>query len=326
MSRYYDLTITTLPAPGAPVRVVKQWTSHPNGKFDPCALNIEFDIPVTGYDTPTGGQTITIEGISLSDLQQAKEFTNLNFVLKAGMKKGLPLANPKQAGVIVEGFIYQSFGKWVGTEMSLTFVINASSYNIDFPGNFVLNWAAGSSLSNAIEQTIKTVYPTVPINMNISSDLVLPNDEVGFYSSLNGLAQTIAGITAAQGHQVYITFQNGAINVFDDTYTPAPVEIQFVDLIGQPAWVQIENMQFTVVMRSDIQVGSFIKMPKGMKSGPGSTTTAGASLPSSLRYKTAFQGLFYVSDIRQLGNFRSADGSSWVTVLNCYVAGAAINE
>jgi hypothetical protein len=316
MSRYYDLVLTNS---ASPAQVIEEWASHPKGVFDPGALNIQFDILITPYDTPSGGQTITVEGISLSDLQQGTEYAGLNFSLKAGMAKGLPLANPTQAGLIAYGFIFQSFAKWVGTEMNLNFVVYPGAYTINQPGNLVLNWTAGTPLSSAIRQTLSTAYPGIPININISPNLVLDYDQVGYYANLNNLAQTVSSISQGLGHQVYITFQNGALNVFDDTYKPTPIQIQFTDLIGQPMWIQSQIMQVALVMRADIQVGSYITMPKGFQNLPNFINTAGASLPSSFKYKSAFQGNFQVVEMRQLGDYRAADGQQWVTIINCAV-------
>jgi len=320
--RYYDLSVYSIPTDTAPARLIKRWTSYPDGVYDPGALNIQFDMSIVPYDTPTGGQTIVLEGVSLADLQQATEYTNYQIVLKAGMAQGLPLANPKQAGTIAQGFIFQSYPNWEGTEMSLSFVIYPSPYTITEPGNITLNWAAGTPLSGALEQSLKTAFPNTPISINISSNLVSSNNEQGYFASLNDLASVLSGITQSLGHQVYITFQNGSIIVFDDTYAPPPLELSFTDLVGQPAWVDVNIMQVKLVMRADIQVGALIKMPKGLKQGPGSVIISGNSLPSSLKYKSAFQGIFQVIELRQIGNSRAADGTQWVSIINCAVTGS----
>lgn len=315
--RYYELTLTTPSTDPNPGRVVKQWSSHPGGVFDPAAQNIEFDMLIAPYNTPIGGATIIIEGISLNDLQQAQQFTGLNLVLKAGMQTGLPLANPNQAGVIAAGFIFQSFGNWEGTEMTLAFVVYPNQYYMDTPGNVVLNWKANSSLSEALKSTINTAFPGVKTNINISPDLKLSHDEVGNWSSLTGLAQSLGPITQAQGHQVFIVMQNGVIEIFDDTYKPNPIQLQFTDLVGQPTWINVDIMQIKMVMRADITVGAYILMPQGLQSAPGIVLTQGQSLPSTQKYKSSFQGQFYVTEMRQIGNYRSPDGASWITVMNC---------
>lgn len=312
--RYYDLLLTT--SAGA---LVKRWTSHPAGKFDSASQNIEFDMLVTPFTTPSGNSTIIIEGVSLSDLQQDKQFTGLNLELKAGMGKGLPLSNPLQAGTIATGQVWQSFGNWQGTEMALSLIVTPSEIYIDSPGNVVLNWRKGTKLSTALAQTFATAYPNTKLVMNISDTLVANQDVIGMYASVTDLAKPILDVTEHMGHSVFITYHAGSFLVFDDTYQAAPIEIQFVDLVGQPSWIDVNIMQVKLIMRSDIAVGSRITMPKGFQNAPGLILTTGTSLPSSVKYKSAFQGQFQVIEARQVGNFRTPDGASWVTILNCAV-------
>lgn len=336
--RYYDLQILTAvadnssptdtpanPAGGPLVigietpknsRIVKEWTTHPNGKYDAGAQNIMFDMLITPYSTPTGGQTVTIEGVSLNDLQNSVEFTGLQLQLSAGMKKGLPLANPAQSGLIAVGNIFQSFGNWEGTEMTLDFVVYPSSLE----NNLNFYWEAGTPLLNALQSTLNTAFPSIKTNINISGNLIQPHDEYGAYTSLDSFAQMIAEITGAMGHEVFITLQNGVINVFDDTYHPPPIQLDFKDLIGQPTWIDVNIMQVKMVLRADISVGAQILMPIGLQSVPGQVTTLAPALPSGLKYKSSFQGKFTVIEMRHIGNLRSSDGAQWATIINCAVS------
>jgi hypothetical protein len=72
-------------------------------------------------------------------------------------------------------------------------------------------------------------------------------------------------------------------------------------------------------MRADIQVGSHILMPQGAGlGGPGSVTISSAAVnPGLLNLKTAFQGEFTVTAIRQVGNFRDTGPTAWVTMFQC---------
>lgn len=330
--RYYDLTVTPYDkATGLPGSTpFRRWTSHQGAKFDPAALNIEFDIPVVPFATPTGGQTITIEGISLQDLQQATQFGSLvdnagavtqpgmYFSLKAGMTNGLPLANPKQAGLICAGQIFQSFGNWEGTNMSLSFVIFPGVYSLAYPGNFVLNWKKGITLAAALQNCLETAFPSIPVKVTIGANLVNNFDSIHFTATLEGLAKWVGDWTKAKyNDEVHITVQAGTILVYDSTYTPTPIEIQFADLIGQPVWVKPNQMQIKLVMRGDLQLGSLIKMPQGFQDFPGLVTTYAGSLPSSLKYASAFKGNFVINQMRHIGNSRTPDGQAWVTVINC---------
>ncbi|WP_261524796.1 hypothetical protein [Burkholderia multivorans] len=318
--RYYDITIT----PEGGTKPFRRWTSHPNGKFDPGALNIEFDIPVATYGTPLGGQSLLIEGVPLEDLLQAQQFAGMNLTMKGGMQAGLPLANPKQAGLIAAGQVWQSFGNWEGTEMTLDFVLNPALYTLDEPGNIVLNWTAGMTLAQALKQTLSVAYPTMPALINISDKLVQTHDEVHRCSTLEQLAQLLVEVT--QGNflgsdyaGVQITIQAGQIVVYDSTYKPNTVQLAFTDFVGQPTWIAPNVMQVKLVMRADIQLGSELLMPQGLQNTPGIVLTSSSSLPSSLKYKSAFQGKFSVIELRHIGNFRALDGASWATIANCAV-------
>ncbi|HDR9834288.1 TPA: hypothetical protein QDC51_001042 [Burkholderia multivorans] len=244
--------------------------------------------------------------------------------MKGGMQAGLPLANPKQAGLIAAGQIWQSFGNWEGTEMTLDFVLNPALYTLDEPGNIVLNWTAGMTLAQALKQTLSVAYPTMPALINISDKLVQTHDEVHRCSTLEQLAQLLIEVT--QGNflgsdyaGVQVTIQAGQIVVYDSTYKPNTVQLAFTDFVGQPTWIALNVMQVKLVMRADIQLGSELLMPQGLQNTPGIVLTSSSSLPSSLKYKSAFQGKFSVIELRHIGNFRALDGASWATIANCAV-------
>lgn len=317
--RYYDISIT----PQGGTTPMFAWGSHPNGNYDPGALNVDFDMPVLPYGVPSGGQTITLEGVSLEAIGQAQKFAGANLVMRGGMQSGLPLANPTQAGVLVAGQIFQSFGNWEGTEMTLDFVILPSVYTMQNPGNITLNWTAGQSLAAALQACLSVAYPNMPISINIGSNLVLDRDVHAFFSTLDGLAQKVAELTNAYfgGQIVTITIQAGKIVVYDRTYQPAPIQINFTDLIGQPTWIEPNVMQMKTVMRADLQVGAMISMPKGYQNVPGFVSTSAYSLPSSLKYQSSFQNNFQIIQLRHIGNFRSSDASNWATVFNCVMSG-----
>jgi hypothetical protein len=310
----------------------RTWTSFPNGVFDPGALNVEFDLTVAPYGTPVGGQSITIEGISISDLMQPQQFApqmvngalqpGMTLTLKGGMGKGLPLANPAQQGVLLKGTVWQAFGNWEGTEMTLDLVINPGGYDSDNPGNFVLNWQAGQPLSTALQNCLSVAYPSTPLTVNISPQLVQSATETHYCGTLEELAQYVQGVTNGQflGSNysgVQISMQGGALSVFDSTWTPPAVQLNFNDLVGQPTWIDVNTLQVKLVMRGDLQIGTAVKMPTGLSGQAGQVQTSGNSLPSSLNYQTTFSGSFQIIEQRHIGNFRSASGADWVTIINC---------
>ncbi|MDE3023863.1 MAG: hypothetical protein KGI54_18760, partial [Pseudomonadota bacterium] len=120
---------------------------------------------------------------------------------------------------------------------------------------------------------------------------------------------------------VLITVNQGTLTAYDYSTIPNPVQLSFSDMVGQPTWIGNDIMQVKVVMRADINVGRLIEMPKGLQGTPGIVLTSEASSPSFYKYKSLFQGKFYVQSMRHIGNFRSSDGASWVTVMNCVPLG-----
>lgn len=314
MSRYYELTVT----PQGSTVPIRTWTSHPAGIYDPAALLIEYDALVGPYGTPTGASTITLHGIALQDLTQPQQFAGMNIELKAGMRAGLPLVNPSQAGTILKGQIFQCFGNWEGVDQTLDFVVIASGYTIDNPGNFVLNWRAGTQLSTALQQTFAITYPGMQVVMNINSDLVQNYDEIHVCGTLDQLAQVVGDITEGVfDSRVTIGIQGGKIVVYDSSYVPAPIQLVFTDFVGQPTWIAVNTIQLKMVARADLQMGGMVRMPKGLQNTPGLVTTTQNAYPSTVKYQTAFQNNFIVHELRQIGNFRSPDAAQWVTIANC---------
>ena len=312
--RYYELTLTTKGS----TTPFRQLSSHPNGIRDPGALNIEFDMPLLSFDAFVNALSLTVEGIPLQDLNQAQQLAGMTLSLKAGMMAGLPLANPAQAGLIVVGEVFQSFGNWEGTEQTLELVLLPSTFTIDNPGNIVLDWQEGEVLATALTRTLSIAFPGMPISMNISSDILNGYHNPSHYATLEQLGKYIGDFTEKNfKSRVRITIQAGKIVVFDDTFQPAVVQLNFNDFIGQPTWIDVNTIQIKTVMRADLMIGSIVKMPEGLQNAPGIIGTTGASLPSSIKYQSTFKNTFQVKELRHIGNFRSSDAANWCTVFNC---------
>jgi hypothetical protein len=314
MSRFYSITITPQGA-STPLRT---WTSHPGNIYDPAALQVEWDALVGPYGTPTGASTITIRGVPLQDLTQPQQFAGMTLELQAGMRAGLPLVNPAQAGTILKGNIFQAFGNWEGVDQRLDFVVIPGNYTIANPGNFLLDWVAGMQLSDALKQTFSVAYPGMPVDMNISPDLTQDRDDVHVCGTLDQLAQTVGDITEGIfDNRVTIGIQAGRIVVFDQTYKSSPIQLAFTDFVGQPTWIGVNTIQVKMVARADLRMGGIVRMPQGLQNLPGFVSTTASAYPSSIKYQTTFQNNFIVQELRQVGNFRAADATQWVTIVNC---------
>ena len=180
MSRYYDIQLSS-PNTGA---LLKRYSSFTNAKSDPGALKVEMDVMVAAVDEPFGTSYVRVWGVGIKDISQASNLNNANISVSAGMQKGLPLANPQQAGPIVTGSVAQAFGNWQDTNMTLDLQIRVGSYNPSpNPPNLVFNWLKGQPLSTAILNTLQTAYPGAKVNINISPKLANTETQVGFYGS-----------------------------------------------------------------------------------------------------------------------------------------------
>jgi hypothetical protein len=290
--------------------VVQSWSSSPTG------LNVEFDFFSYNSREGTGQSTLTIEGIALQDLLQAPKYYLQNVTINAGFSgQGLPLEKPAQAGTIWQGFVNQSFGNWVGTEMTLDFVMNAGSLRM---GHFLLLWKQGSSFQDAMQAMLSIAFPGRQVVFNLGGTYALSHDVMHAVSGFTNMARFVHSITQhiQQPGVDMVIRADGSILVYDNIKPPAPKQIAFNELIGQPTWVDRNTMQFVCPMRADIQVGAVVQMPAGI-GAPGTVGTTAASLGGGpLKYQTTFQGSFNVTSVRYVGNFRGTDPNAWVTVFS----------
>lgn len=308
--RYYRIELTN-PTSGA---ALKTYTSFVNNQTLPGALDIELDIPVVPFALPDGEGYIKIWGVSLAEISQASDLNGAAIKVYAGMQAGLPLANPKQAGLIAQGYVLQAFGNWINTEMSLDFILTASPTKVT-PVNIVFDWKKGTPLSTAITNTLSTAYPdfSTPV-VSINPNLVLKNDEPGAYQNLVQLAKYIkqksASIVGGDYPGVDIRLTEKTFYVYDGTTEKKPTQIAFRDIIGQPTWIGPTSVQVKCVMRADIQVLDYIKFPAAQ------VTATQQPLAQLVNQKLTFQGTFRVTKTRHVGHARQADAASWVTVID----------
>ncbi|MEG0234066.1 MAG: hypothetical protein RR680_18970 [Hafnia sp.] len=344
--RYYDIQILTPPDnKGNPEKLFRRYSSLKNGVFNPGNLMIEFDIQRFGESTPKGESCITIWGISPQDMQQARQdMFGMKIKMWVGMSKGLPLAKPAQQGLILEGTIWQVLGNWQGTELRMDLIVTASAVSDVIPAplapiNLTLPWNKGVKLSVALTQCFQNMGGEYRFSISISDRLINNFDSSMFCGNLTELATKLKylskNIIKENDYSgVEISVVNGReIRVFDNDFanhqdqnskksasyrSKNPTQIVFTDLVGQPTWVQYGTITIPCVMRSDIQVGDYIRMPEKLR------PMVQASSYSQFRDDSAFTGDFLVSSVRLLGNSRQPDANSWVTVLEAHPAAGSI--
>lgn len=311
--RFYRIIITN---PTTNKVIYQISTQNADGSNNLSAQQIEIDLPISTVEATYGAAFLKIWGISLQDIGGAFNLNGMNIQIFGGMSKGLPLANPNQSGLLVQGTIFQAYGNWQGTDQNLNFQILPQYGTQSNPKNFSFNWIKGQPLSEAIQSTLSVALPDFKLNINISNNLVLSNTQPGFYQSLPQFATYIKQISQGImiGNSTYqgikMIIGNGAINIFDGTSQTSPKEIIFSDIIGQPVWLNLSQIQLRVVMRADLSVSDFISLPP----------IIGQTTPNSfanVKNQTVFQGIFQIQSIRHVGNSRALSGSDWVTIIDC---------
>ncbi|MHB8811684.1 MAG: hypothetical protein ACYDAE_00275 [Steroidobacteraceae bacterium] len=305
------------------------WVPGANGQYqnDPGALNIEFDIPIAPADQSQGKAVLRVWGVGLQMIGQAANLNLQNFRLLGGMKAGLPLANPAQAGLLVQGQIFQGFGNWAGLNQTLDLIVYPAGTGTN--ANISFNWPKGTQLSSALARTLAQAFPQYKPRISISQNLALATTEAGTYSTLAAFGEYLSDLTVRIGTPIYgetypgvaITIRGNTIVASDGTVQTPPIQLAFQDLIGQPTWIGPTEITFRTVLRADIPLLSFIKFPLGILT-PYALTSPEAAVPyTPARSKSVFQGSFFVNEIHHFANFRQADGDSWVSVFKAIAVG-----
>jgi hypothetical protein len=325
--RYYSISVTNpngnklvVPKAFAALNLGATYTSFANNQTYTAALDVEIDAFVTDFATPISdaGAYVRIWGISLQEIAQASNLNGFNISVSGGFKKGLPLANPAQSGVLFQGNIFQCIGNWVGTAMTLDFIVfPGDNPAASGPQNLSFNWPQGTPFSDAITQCLKTAGFT-SATVNVSSSLANPQgDQHDVKPDMQSLCSYIQGLTkpiigGKYGGVKIVQTGPTSVSVFDGTVTQSsPKIILFQEMIGQPTWIDPATIQVKCPMRADLKVGNQIKMdPAGVQ-----PTTTPQSL-SQTRDKSVFQGAFTIIQIRHVGHFRSPSPDAWVTVID----------
>jgi hypothetical protein len=318
--RYYAITISPSSQSSTSFSPITFSTLTQSKTNNGSALLMEIDVFQTWYHQPAQNGYIKLRGVPFTYLNNA---SNLNFAkiqVEVGMSSGLPYANPKQAGIILDGTILQCFGNFQGTEISLDLVIGPATYDPNINVNIPFTWKQKTTLESAVRQSIGTAYKGVPINGKFSDNLIYTEDTWGFnYQNLlafgqavNELSKQVLPDPAYTGACIANT--STGFLLYDNTYTPTKnTDLASTDIIGNLTWINVNTIQVKVVMRHDIEVGQTITVPKGFP------VLNLVNNYSQYRWTYSFSGKFTVNSVRHVGNSRQADGNSWVTVIDAYI-------
>lgn len=292
----------------------RSFTSFKGGKTDPNALDVEMDVLLGPYATPINADSyVRVWGISLQDVNNASDFNGYRIAVYGGMQKGLPLANPAQAGLLFQGTVLQTLGNWVDTDQTLDFYVQAGAVFHKPIKNLTFDWKKNTPLSDAIKTTLGTAFSGYDVKVDINPKLVLNYDQPGYYANMSQFATMIKRVsTRIIGGDyvgVDIMLTKKTFSVYDGSTQKDPVQIAFQDLVGQPTWIESPTIQLKTVMRADLSVGDYIKMPTAVY------TTTQQAQSFTTKNKSNFQGSFKITSIRDVGRFRQQTAESWVSVI-----------
>lgn len=321
--RFYDLEVTS--AAGTSLLHVSSYPQGLGGRPDPNALDLEFDTTVAQLGTPANNPaTVTLWGVSPELLAQSQfvvDATNApTLVLRGGMGGGLPMENGRasQIGTIISGRVLQVWGNWQGVEQTLSFMV-AGMAAPERP--LVFNWEPGQALGDALNAVLVPTYAD-RVTVNLANAWTRPYRVTHIAPNLNALGAFIHEQTASDPNgPVRIAAYGNRVHIYDALYTAAHVtSIDFRDLIGQPTWIQSGIMSATVVLRGDLALGGLISMPASgfgnpLVNAPGLIGFQPNAAPISTKYKTTFDATYQIQALRQIGHFRSPDGTEWATVI-----------
>lgn len=293
------------------------WTSHPNGVFNPAALNIDFDFAAFPFGQFQTYAHVRIWGVGLPVLSQAANLNGYSIELDAGMQSPYDLNSAAPAGQILAGQVYQCFGNWEGTNQYLDLVVANASVLPDAASDIAFNWKANTALADAINQSLSAAFPGFTIDNTIQR-VVVAHDEAGHYNTLQAFSESLLEMTQTATYSgVQIRAQGDTLYVYDNSTSPPVTTLAFADIIGQPTWISAASLSFSTVMRADLVVGSQIEFPAGLYA-PYVLTSQQAAFPSTpATSRLAFQGTFVITEVHHYGSYRDQSAESWRTV---YVA------
>jgi hypothetical protein len=235
-----------------------------------------------------------------------------------------PVARPRDAGglgglgSIVGDALTSALGA-LGSDLGPIFQQLANSFGGGMfralPANIIHNMQIGQPLESAIQQTLSTAFPGKNIVLDIAKGLTQTFQDAGFYQNagqyfgfLKSLSASLAG---GKGISAYV--DGNKVHLTDWTQALGWVVLDYSDLIGQPTWCGIDQLQFSSVLRVDLSPPAEVILPATLfATAPVETNLGAVSMQTSLP-----QGCQLMRS-RFVGDSRSPDGTQWR--VDCWAA------
>ena len=326
--RYYDITVE--PIAGG-TQSANYSSENADGSFNARALQVEFDIPVNNFAAPAGLGIIKIRGVSFQNISQPNYLVGRTITVRGGMLKGLPLAKPQQRGILMQGRVYQAFGNWQGTDVSLDIIISPLVGSTSTPVNLAGKWKKGQSLQEFLTLLLQQAYGSAtPVTGTLASNLTAAQDYDVAFPDVPQLATWALQQSLTVNNEnanvessylgVQIAQRDNGFYLYDGTVNESAPLIAFTDMIGNGTWLGFQQIQIKTVLRADLAVGNTFTLPKG------SNLVAVVNSFSQYRQNVSFQNTFRIIRLRHVGNSRQADADSWCTIIDAVLLNQQIAD
>lgn len=236
-----------------------------------------------------------------------------------------PVANPSP--ITVGGILASPMPTFGAATAEIGGVINSlfggggGGLSLIKPVNLIHNMQPGQTLASAMQETLSRAFPQAKTVVQISPNIKLGYQDSGVYQSVDQysqyvhkLSQSVLGTDGYLG--VQISSKDNTIHVWDGTSPVSDCNVDALDLIGQPTWVDWFTVSVKTVMRADLDVGGVIYLPPTLYT----LTAAGAPMAgmSIQRTNDSFSGPFIIKRIVHIGDFRSPDSANWSTNIEAW--------
>jgi hypothetical protein len=252
------------------------------------------------------GSVSNFSGVSIPGIGNIGNIANISALISgpAGF------AGSASAG----GFTRSSFGG--GT----------SGLSLISPLNLIHNLMPKMPLSSAIQQTLSKAFKGAGVNVKILDALRLGYQDAGMYQSLEQYAQyvhklsnSIAGTNRYMG--VHMSSYSNNIDVWDGTKSILQGTVSYVDLIGQPTWVDYMKVSVKCMIRGDLHIASEFTLPDGIVALTSEAILPGVS--SQQRTNLSLPGKYWITKVLHIGDYRNPDGNAWSTNYEAVYEGTA---
>lgn len=279
-------------------KVIEDTANNPN------ALQVRFDFVLAAKFAALQHE-IEIRNIIPQYMSQERNIVGKPVQLYAGMQAGLPLAKPGQFALIFSGTIQRAIKVIEGVETKLTLLVRASGMDDAGPvfsvkkGQDVVAALRVAMTQANIVATFDPALVAVPAKFDDRHSATNLSDLAGFCEKYGILMYPLAG-------GVYFALKSAG-----DTTAPVRT-IAAEDLIGQPVATETSQIVLQTTLRGDIAPFQRVKIPN-VRVNPATGFAELTNLSQT--------GLYTVTELRHVGDYRNMSADAWVTQMTVLRAG-----